>query len=285
MWLSCDVQFDGLFCANIYYYTFYFLFSLQNTNDVTAECRNPPNVPEVNGASSVQPLSVPDNDGELPAVEITMTVSPSAPSSAVKNCLPAIQQLTSVTAQMEELLNTLATSQDNGHASDSQDDARQNSPSAGLADGGGCSDGAAMETLFSRVRTHLVELRNNADLLSWSLTAKKSSSGSDSGHDDSSSLPPPEASTGDVASANADTDVSQQQSTDAVESSSEAAGQSSATNSREADGFVDHVRSKARQVYCAIVRPFRAAVASNVPEFTAEGNFMLQWWCFLLSSL
>ena len=245
-------------------------------------------MPAADGSSSVQLLSASESLG-LPTVEITTPLPQSAPSSSVKNCLPAIQQLTSITAQMEELLDSLAAGRNNGHAS-SREDARQNLPSTvtmsvtpmatdngsvKTTDTGGCDDSnsSAMESqLCSRIRTHLVELRNNTDLLTWCLTAKKCSSGSDSGHDDSNNLPP-EVPTGDVTDASVDADVPQQQSTDAPENGDEAAAQSSSATSQEADSFVEHVRSKARQVYCAIVRPFRTSAASNVADFTTEGNF------------
>jgi len=238
-------------------------------------------MPEVDNSSLAQLLPVSESQGLPPAV-VTIPLSQSAATSAVSNGLPAVQQLTSITTQMEELLSTLVACRDNGIGSGHQD-SHQNFPSSLLTNAGGNTDGSfddssgsTTEALFSRITEQLVDLKNSAELLTSCLAAKQGANGSDSGHDDSSSLPP-EVS-GDTASGNMDTDVPQQQQqpppTDAVESNDGDAVQSTSTTSQEADSFVEHVKTKAREVYSAIVRPFRTPAASNVPEFAAQGNLM-----------
>jgi len=246
----CDDIHLGAFRADI---EIYFAVSfLPQNSDSAAVFGNLPNVPEVDSSSSVQPSSASESCG-LPAVENTAPLSQSAVSSAVTSGLSMCQQLTRIASQMEELVNASVTDLTTG------------------------------TPLSSRIVDELLELKNDVESLTSCSAAKQCTSGSDSGHDDSNSLPP--ELSGDVAGDNVDADVPQQHSTDALDSSDNAAAESSATGSREASGFVEHVACKARQVYCAIVRPFRTAAASNVPEFTAQGNLMLCCLFFSLSCL
>lgn len=218
---------------------------LQNT-DATAECQHASDVPEVHSSSSVQPSSASESHG-LQAVENTTPFAQPAPNSAVENGLLAFQRLTSIMTQVEEWLNDSAACHDSSLSTQS----------------------LFTEFPWSRVMHQLIELKNDTCVLT---SAQQCTSGSDSGHDDCNSLPP-EASE-DVVGNNVDACVPQQPLTDALESSNEATALSLSTDSREADGFIEHVKSKARQIYCAIVRPCGTTAAANVPEFTAQGYLL-----------
>ena len=230
------------------------------------------------GAASV-PLSMPEATSvSLPQLDAT---------SAVGNVSPVFPQLTYIATQLEEFLNSLAVCGEDGVTSCRQDAVR-NLLSAAATDVAMSASrdsfiSSTAETLCDRMMKELRDLKTKAEALTVRSMAKQWTSGSDSGHDDSSSLPPDVSA--DTVNGHMDTDVMQQHLTDANGCSNEAAV-STTLNSKcqKTADLVNHVNNTLKPSL-GVVQPCKSTVAVKVPEFVAQGNLIPSWQCSFIALL
>lgn len=215
--------------------------------------------------SDVQPFTLLESN-RLPAAENPEPSSESAATSSVsQNILQQkFRRLNDKVTHLLEFLNRSPIRVDDGAWSDIVQDLQSDVLNY-LGISAGCENersGRDTDEMLSDPKKMMREMRKSMELLESSLNEQMS--GSDSGHDDAYNLPP--RLSGDIVNGDTDAHVQQEHLSDAQGSSDEAAaaGQKATSLVQQAD-----CTSKPP---LAAVQPFRAEIASKVPEFAAQGN-------------
>lgn len=213
-------------------------------------------------SSVVRLSSASESDGSLAEVN-----SQPATTSAATNVLP---HLTDFAKQLEEFLDNVPVSVDNGNLSDHEDVVRDSAIATDNGKSAVCNSDTVTAETFTASMKLLLEWKKCAELLNSCSKSNQQTNGSDSGHDDSNSLPP--GVSGDVVNGDTDADVSQQHLSDALGSSDEATVSRLNVNCQKDTNVTEHAKTTLKPTP-SVVQPVKTDVA-----FNAQGN-LTPYYC------